>query len=130
MIGAVALSEKQFECIVVSVLAVNQYPLVKAQALLPQLEREGVTSVERLRSMSLAEAIAALEAAGYERKRLNWMFAERLKLLADSVAAGELDALTQLLEQGAQDAACALLKRLPGIGPYVAASAWTLMRLL
>ena len=125
-----ALSGRQFECIVVSVLAVNQYPLVKAQALLPHLEREGITTVQRLRSMSLAEVIAALVAAGYDRKRLTWMFAERLKLLADSVAAGELDQLTQLLDQGAQADGCALLVRLPGVGPHVATTAWTLMRLL
>ncbi len=124
------LSAKHFECIVASVLAVNQYSLSKAQALLPKLEREGMTSVQRLRSMSLADVIAALIAAGYDRKRLTWMLAERLKLLADSVAAGELDELAHALDQGDQAQGCAILERLPGIGPHVARAAWTLMRLL
>jgi hypothetical protein len=125
-----ALSTKQFECIVVSVLAVNQYPLVKAQSLLPNLEREGITSVERLRSMSLAEVIEALVTAGYDRKRLTWMFGERLKLLADSVAMGALDQLSEALHRRDESKGRDLLEQLPGIGPHVAQTAWTLMRLL
>ena len=124
------VTEKQLECIAAAVLAVNAYPLERAQRLLPALRALGLLAPEQARAMSLERVIAGLEQAGYARGKLTWMVAERLQGVMEACATGRLDGLVDALERDDRAEGERLLDDVRGIGPHVASSAWALMRLL
>lgn len=118
------------ECIVASLLAVNAFRLEKAQALLPALDRNGLLSPAGVQQMRLAEVIARLVDSGYDRGKLTWLFAERLKDLMDAILAGRLDGLAEALLRGDDARGTQLLDDVRGIGAHVASTAWVLMKML
>jgi hypothetical protein len=59
------LPARQVECLLMAILAVNSFSLEKAWKLLPGMRE--------------------LTSAGYDRKRLTWLFAERVKALMAAV---------------------------------------------
>jgi hypothetical protein len=113
-----------------ALLAVNNFPLEKGQALLPALKAEGLLEPVAVSSMSLEPIISGLVRSGYDRGKLTWMFAERLKTVMGELASGRLDALADALVGQDKAAGVKLLEGVPGIGPHVARTAWTLLSLL
>lgn len=124
------LTEKHVGCVVAALLSANAYPLSKAQGLLPALQRERLLSPPDVGTMSLEAVITGLVNAGYDRGNLTWRFAERLKALMSALAGGKLDALVGALGSRNQQTGVKILDDVPGIGPHVATTAWTLLLLL
>jgi hypothetical protein len=89
-ISVMALSPPQIECLLTAILSVNRYPLEKAWALLPRLRAVGLTDPTRVAAMDLPATIEALVVAGYDRKNLTCIFAERVKSLMDAINTGKL----------------------------------------
>jgi hypothetical protein len=77
--------------------------------------------------MDMSAAIAALTNAGYDRKNLTWMFAERVKALMAAIHDGKLDGLGPAVAARDQGAAAELLGQVRGVGPRVIESAWVLL---
>lgn len=123
-----ALSEHTTEAIIVSMLAVNSYSLERAYDLLPALRAAGLTSPLMAVEKDAGEITVLLGKAGYKRGLLTGMFAERLLAMMKAVGSGEMDALDGLLAANDRDSALALLCRVRGIGPQVAANAWALLK--
>jgi len=76
-----ALSVPQVECLLIAILTVNNYSLEKAWNLLPRMRELSLTDPARVVAMDMPAAIEVLTSAGYDRKNLTWMFAERVKAL-------------------------------------------------
>jgi endonuclease III-like uncharacterized protein len=122
-----AMRPQQIECLVAALLAVNQFPVDKVRGLLPRMRESGLTSPARVAKMDMAEAIEALVGAGYDRKKLNWLFAERLKALMDAIETGKLSGLDASIAAADKDRAALLLRKVRGIGPTVVNNAWMLL---
>ncbi len=120
-------TEGHLGCAVAAILAVNQYPLQKAQDLLPALQQRGLLSPSRVGAMSLEAVISGLVDAGYDRGKLTWMFAERLQALMGAFDAGRIDPLADALAQRDREAGMRTLIAVKGIGPQVARTAWELL---
>lgn len=122
-----ALAEAQTECLLMAILAVNSYPLEKAYQLLPRLRGLGLTDPARVVDMDLPTAIEALTTAGYDRKNLTWMIAERVKALMAAIHDGRLNGLASAVEARDERGAAELLSEVRGVGPRVFENAWALL---
>lgn len=122
-----ALAASQVECLLVALLSVNNFSLEKAWALLPRMREAGLTDPARVTAMDMAAAIDALTRAGYDRKSLTWLFAERVKALMAAIVAGELAGLDEAIATNDKGRATELLDRVRGIGPTVIQNAWALL---
>ena len=123
-----AISQDHLDAVVVAVLAVNNYPLEKAWALLPRLRQAGLTDPRLVASEDLGSLTVGLARAGYNRGLLTAMMAERLQGLGQAVQDGTLSSFDAILAQGDRERAISVLRHVRGIGPRVAANAWTLLR--
>lgn len=121
------LTTQQFECLVVALLAVNGYSLEKVHRVLPGLRAAGLADTESAAQKDLPAVIAALTMAGYDRGRLTWLLAERLRALVAAARCGDLDALADAVERRDEETAMQMMLRVHGIGPKVARSAWMLL---
>jgi hypothetical protein len=122
-----ALAAPQIECLLMALLSVNKFPLEKACALLPRMRELGLTDPARVVAMDMPGAIEALTAAGYDRRRLTWLFAERVKALMAAVHGGELAGLDEAIAAKDRERATALLRQVRGVGPTVVQNAWALL---
>lgn len=122
-----ALSRSQVECLLVALLAVNSFALEKAQSLLPRLRAAGLSDPVRVNAMNMPEVIEALTVAGYDRKNLTWMFAERVKALMMAIERGELTRLEEAIAATDKELAATVLRRVRGVGPTVIQNAWSLI---
>jgi len=120
------VKQEHVEDLVVALLAVNQYPIEKAWALLPALRSEGLNAPATTPA-DLGEATVMLANAGYNRGLLTSMFAERIQNLMWAVRDGRLDGFDELVTAGKKNEAMALLCSISGIGPRVADNAWQLV---
>jgi hypothetical protein len=122
-----ALAPNQVEYLLMALLAVNNYPLEKAWALLPRMRELGLTDPARVAAMDMPATIEALTAAGYDRKNLTWMFAERVMALMAAIHGGELAGLDEAIAAKDKGRATELLDRVRGVGPRVIQNAWALL---
>ncbi len=122
-----AVSPAQVECLLAALLAVNNFPLEKTWALLPRLRAAGLTDPARVAAMDMPATIEVLTRAGYDRKNLTWLFAERVKALMDAVHAGKLEGLDAAISAKDNVKASALLSEVRGVGPTVIKNAWALL---
>lgn len=120
-------SAAQIECLLMAILAVNSYSLEKAWKLLPRMRELGLTNPARVVAMEMPAAVEALTAAGYDRKNLTWMFAERVKALMAAVHDGKLDDLAGAVAARDERAAAELLGEVRGVGLRVIENAWALL---
>lgn len=121
------LASNQIECLLMAVLAVNNYRLEKAWALLPRMRELGLTDPARVAAMDMPATIEALTGAGYDRKSLTWMFAERVMALMAAIHGGELAGLDEAIAAKDKARATELLDRVRGVGPTVIQNAWALL---
>jgi 3-methyladenine DNA glycosylase/8-oxoguanine DNA glycosylase len=77
--------------------------------------------------MDMAATIAALTHAGYDRKNLTWLFAERVKALMAAAQGGELAGLDEAIAAKDKERATELLRQVRGVGPTVIQNAWALL---
>ena len=122
-----ALPAQEVECLLMAIPTVNNFSLEKAWKLLPRMRELGLTDPGRVVAMDMPAAIEALTAAGYDRKKLTWMFAERVKALMAVVRDGKLDGLAAAVAARDERAAAELLGQVRGVGPRVIESAWALL---
>lgn len=122
-----ALAASQIECLLMALLAVNNYPLEKAWSLLPRMRDLGLTDPARVAAMDMPTAIEALTRGGYDRKNLTWMFAERVMALMVAIHGGELAGLDEAIAAKDKARATELLDRVRGVGPTVIQNAWALL---
>lgn len=122
-----ALAASQVECLLMALLSVNNYPLEKGWRLLPRMREQGLTDPARVAAMDMPAAISALVGAGYDRKNLTWMFAERVKALMTAIHDGELAGLDDAIAAKDKARATELLDRVRGVGPTVIENAWALL---
>jgi len=122
-----ALSAAQIECLLTALLSVNNFSLEKAWSLLPRMRDAGLTDPARVVAMDMTTAIETLRRAGYDRKNLTRLFAERVKALMDAVHAGELADLDAAIAAKDKDRASVVMRKVRGIGPTVIENAWALL---
>lgn len=122
-----ALAPAHVECLLMALLSVNNYSLEKVWALLPRMREAGLTDPARVVAMDMPAAIAALTSAGYDRKNLTWLFAERVKALMGAIHDGTLDGLDDAISRKDKITASALLEPIRGVGPRVLENAWALL---
>lgn len=125
--GVMMLEERHVAALLVAALSVNSYSEDRVQSLLPELRRLGLTSPRSDRTWDAADVIAALEEAGYQRGRLNWIIGPRVQALMSAVQSGDLEGIPDCIERRDQEEALQLLVSVPGVGPKVAGRAWALM---
>lgn len=121
------LAPAQVECLLMALLSVNNFSLEKAWLLLPRLREAGLTDPARVATMDMAATIEALTLAGYDRKKLTWLFAERVKALMAAIHSGELAGLDAAIAAKDKAEASELLGQVRGIGPTVIENAWALL---
>jgi 3-methyladenine DNA glycosylase/8-oxoguanine DNA glycosylase len=122
-----ALGTHEIECLLVALLAVNSFPADKVWKLLPRMREAGLADPARVSTMGMPATIEALTRAGYDRKNLTWMFAQRLKALMAALNGGELAGLSEAIPAKDKARATELLTRVHGVGPIVAEHAWALL---
>jgi hypothetical protein len=76
------------EALLVSVLAVNSYPLEKAWALLPSLRDAHLTDPVFVASSDIAALTVLLAESGYNKGILTGLFAERVQQLMRAIHEG------------------------------------------
>jgi hypothetical protein len=121
------LSPSQVECLLMALLAVNNFSLEKAWGLLPRMRETGLTDPARVVAMNTPVVVGALTGAGYDRKRLTWLFAERVKALMHAIQKGDLAGLAAAVAACDEETATRLLLGVRGVGPRVAENAWALL---
>lgn len=121
------LPTQHVECLLTAILAVNNYSLEKAWKLLPRMRELGLTDPARVVAMDMTAAIEALSTAGYDRKNLTWMFAERMKALMTAIVEDRLDGLVPAVAARDKESAASVLASVRGIGPKVIDSACSLL---
>jgi 3-methyladenine DNA glycosylase/8-oxoguanine DNA glycosylase len=123
----IVISRSHVECLLVALLSVNSFSLEKAWALLPRLREAGLTDPARVVTMDMPATIEALVGAGYDRKNLTWLFAERVKALMAAIHGGELAGLDEAIAVKDKARATELLSQVRGVGPAVIQKAWALL---
>ncbi len=122
-----ALAPAHVECLLMALLSVNSFSLEKAWTLLPRMRDAGLTDPARVATMEMSTVIEALTGAGYDRKNLTWLFAERVKALMGAIHDGHLAGLDEAIVRKDKIAATALLEPVRGVGPRVIENAWALL---
>jgi endonuclease III-like uncharacterized protein len=120
-----ATSSTLLDDLIVSILAVNNYPLEKAYKLVEALRSNQWMNLEQVATWTHEQAVKALAASGYDRgDTMNSIFASRLQDLALYVTKNGLKPLQDALAAGSKDTAEAFLLKLHGIGPAVVRNFW------
>lgn len=122
------LSNEQIDVIVAAMLAVNRFPLLRAQELTPMLRAARLLDSDHVASVDLNTLTRELASAGYDRGALTSLFSRRLRALVEALRDRKLDALATALKDNDKASAILLLTTIDGIGPVVAATAWHLLR--
>jgi len=106
--------------LIVAVLAVNNYSLERAYALVDSLQRERLTDLKAIRQMDPDEVAQCLQRAGYSQAEfiLN-LFANRLKRVAEDVSDHRLAQLMAHEESGRTELSKELLLQVHGVGQDV-----------
>ncbi len=120
-------SQMLIDAVVTSILAVNSFPILKVQDLLPRMREARLLDPAFVAVQKLGTITVQLYNSGYDRGMLTSRFAERLLALMKSIERGELAQLEPLVREGKKEQATALLLKVWGIGPIVARNAWALM---
>lgn len=115
------------QALVTALLSVNQYPLAKVEAVMPEFEKSGLLDPARAAAMPQAELIAAFEAAGYRRGGYLPILSFRYAKLMEGVRDGELNDLEPLVARHDKAGFLARLRALHGFGPTTAMIAWQLV---
>lgn len=113
------------EHLVVAVLAVGLWPAERVRTALPLLRQAAVLNPTDVASMDLGTLTVKLAKNGYGRGLLTSMYAERLQALMREIAAGRLDDVPALVASGECETFTARLRQIHGVGPKVAANAWS-----
>jgi hypothetical protein len=114
--------------LVAALLAVNYYPVDRAYGLMPAFRERGLLDPAKVAAMPHSELIAAMGAAGYDRGGFVPILSFRLYALMEAIAAGSLDALRTLTNDGRKEEFVDTLAAVQGFGPRTAATAWELFR--
>lgn len=120
-------SQVLIDSVVTSILAVNKFPILKVQDLLPRMREARLLDPAFVAEQELGALTVQLYNSGYDRGMLTSRLAERLLALMKSIERGELARLEAFVREGKKEQATALLLQVWGIGPTVARTAWALM---
>jgi hypothetical protein len=121
------MNEELVENIVLSMLAVNNYPLTKVYPLREGFRANGWLDPNKVSSWSHEEAVANLIAAGYDRgPGFNLRLADRLQELALYAREKGFDSLEKALKANDRTAVEKELLGIYGIGPAVVRNFWVL----
>lgn len=123
---SVGLCEKHFISLLTALLAVKNYPVQDAAALMPAFRAVGLLDPDQVAGMHFGSLVEVMDAAGYKRGKVVEIVAPRLIRLAEATKAGELDTLPRLAEQGDEAGFIAKLSSIYGFGPVTAKNAWGL----
>lgn len=124
------LSAQQIESLLVALLAVNSYSVEKVTGLLPAFREARLTEptfVAEVAKADIGPLIVRLASAGYDRGLRTEIFAQRVLALMEAINRGQLSALPAMVSARKESDAIASLTMIPGIGPRVAATAWSLL---
>ena len=116
------------DALVISLLAVNNYQLDKAWALLPSLKSNGLTDPAQVAGADVGDLTVRLASAGYDRGMLTGLFAERLRQLMISVLSEAFGGLRDAIQANDQKKFSDLFCAFPGVGPRVCSNAWLLLK--
>ncbi len=103
--------------LVIAMLSINQYPLDKTFKIFDQLESGGLFDPLKIASWHYDELCQRLIESGYDRGRMNDIFAERLwsiRNLSDNFSAYE-----KILANGTESEVTKVLSQIKGVGPVV-----------
>jgi hypothetical protein len=117
----------QLDTIVAAMLAVSNYPVWKAQQVVPQLRAANLLDMDHLANLAATELAGRFVSAGYDRGALTSMYSERVRGLLVAVRDGKLDLLATHIAERDESAFTKLLTTIKGIGPSVASTAWILL---
>lgn len=120
------LPAPRIQDLVVALLAVNQYPVDRAVALMPAFRERGLLDPEAIARMGQPQVIEAMKDAGYTRGGYLPIVSYRLFQLMEAVASGGLDTLPAFVASNDRDGFVAKLTELHGFGPNTAGTAWML----
>lgn len=114
------------EDILLALLAVNAMPLQRVYAIREQLLEAGLLDFAAVAKLSVPEVTQRLVAAGYDRRRLTALIADRVRALAAALTDEELRKIADDVNAGRRSEVNATLSRLRGVGPFVLESFWLL----
>lgn len=121
------LADRDIEALTVAILAVGLWPAEKVRDALPSLREAGLLVPAAVAAMDLGELTMKLARNGYARGLLTSMYAERFQALMNEIARGGLDAIPEMVRNGDREKFTTVLQEIHGVGPKVAANAWSLM---
>lgn len=104
--------------IVMSMLAVNQYPLEKVALLYDKLDANGLFDPQKLASIEHADLFQKLNDSGYNRADVVVGFLTERLMSLGSLAAN-LKKNEEILSSGTEQEVAALLSNVKGVGPVV-----------
>lgn len=117
------------EDIAIAMLAVNNYPLEKAQSLRSGLREQGWFEPEKVTKWTHQEAVSRLVTAGFNRgPGFNTRFADRLQELALHARDKGFASLGLAIERGDRQATEQELLSIYGVGPAAVRSFWAIQR--
>jgi hypothetical protein len=122
------LNDAEVEALTVAVLAVGMWPAERVREALPRFRSVGLLVPSDVVRMDLGEMTVKLAKNGYGRGLLTSMYAERFQAVMKEIATGGLDGLPAMVHVGDKDGFSAVLRKIHGVGPKVAANAWEFMR--
>jgi hypothetical protein len=120
------LSQPEVAHVVAALLTVNNFPLDRAHALMPDFAERGLLDPARVAALSQEALMAAMTEAGYRRGGFLPIVSFRMYALMEAVASGTLDGLPSRVAAGDRAAFVALLSGVSGFGPATAGAAWEL----
>ncbi len=123
-----SLTPEQIGDLVTAMLAVNNYGVAQAAALLPALGARGLLDAARAAEMDRDELIAAMTDAGYTRGGYLPILWYRHQQLMEAISKGVLDNLPALAAAKDEAAFKVKLASVHGWGPATTATAWSLWR--
>ncbi len=103
--------------LVIAMLSLNSYPIERTWTLFDKLGANGLFNPQNIASWSYDELCQRLISSGYDRGRMNDIFAERLwsiRNLADNVSGYE-----KIIANGTEDDVTKVLSKIKGVGPVV-----------
>lgn len=122
------LTPTQLGHLVTAMLAVNNYGVDRAAALLPAFTKRGLMDPHNAAAMDRDELVAAMNESGYARGGFLPILWYRHQQLMQAVATGLLDALPALAQAGDEAGFTTTLAKVHGWGPVTTATAWSLWR--
>ncbi len=118
---------RSWEDLILSMLAVSQYPIERVVALRERLRKAGLLDPANLADWGVKQVGAELHASGYDRGQLTLMYADRLVSLG-KIFKSEGARCETILREGSDDEVRALIAPWHGIGPTVLSTFLNLRR--